>query len=103
MRLALILVGLSAASAASAKAPFTCGGFAMLGGAQLLCSHLDPMAPAQICNFSWSLMSAATGPTVVSGSFLLPPGIANATVYQGNGFAYALTSPIVLCQGRRVR
>jgi hypothetical protein len=39
--------------------------------------------------------------TVVSGSFLLAPGISNDAVYQGSGFSYALSNPIVLCQGRK--
>jgi len=86
---------------AMAKPAFSCGGFALLGGAQLLCSHIDSQAPAQTCTFSWALMATNTGLTVVTGSFLLAPGISNDTVYQGSGFSYALSNPIVLCQGRK--
>jgi hypothetical protein len=75
----------------------------MLGGAQLACSHVDPRAPAQFCTFSWALVDSANTSRVVEGSFLLPPGAANATVYQGSGFTAALSQPIVLCQGRRSR
>ena len=46
-------------------------------------------------------MGASGTPTVVQGSFLLTPGLSNATVYQGTGFSSALSSPIVLCQARR--
>jgi hypothetical protein len=96
--LGLALLGQGPAMAAPA---FSCGGAAMLGGAQLICSHVDPQAPAQICTFSWALMSSA-GPTVVTGSFLLAPGISNATEYQGSGFPYALSNPIVLCQASKI-
>ena len=95
---AVALMGIAAA--ADAAQPFTCGSFAMMGGAELLCSHVDPAAPPQICTFSWALMGPA-GQTVVTGSFMLVPGLTNATVYQGSGFSYALSSPIVLCQGRK--
>lgn len=86
---------------ALAAAPFSCGGFAQLGGAQLLCSHVDPTAPTQICTYSWTLAGAGGSPSVVQGTFTLVPGQSNVTVYQGNGFAYALGTPVVLCQGRR--
>lgn len=95
--LVLALVGTGPALAAPA---FSCGGFAMLGGAELACSHIDPEAPTQICNFSWALMGA-NGQSVVQGSFLLSPGMTNVAVYQGSGFSYALSSPIVLCQGSK--
>ncbi len=95
--LVLALVGAGPALAAPA---FNCGGFAMLGGAELACSHIDPEAPTQICNFSWALMGA-NGQSVVQGSFLLSPGMTNVAVYQGSGFSYALSSPIVLCQGSK--
>jgi hypothetical protein len=36
---------------------------------------------------------------VVEGTFLLPPGAANVTVYQGSGFDSALSNPIVICRG----
>jgi hypothetical protein len=86
---------------AMAGAVFSCGGFAQLGGAQLLCSHVDPAAPTQICTYSWTLAGAGGSPSVVQGSFMLAPGQSNVTVYQGNGFAYALATPVVLCQGRK--
>ena len=83
-----------------AGAPFSCAGAAMAGGAELLCSHTDPQAPAQVCSFSWTLMTSGNQQSVVNGSFLLPPGVQNAVVYQGSGYAYALSMPVVLCQGR---
>ena len=96
----LFWAAMAAASPALAAPAFSCGGFALQGGAQLLCSHVDPTAPAQICTYSWSLMGA-DGLAVVSGSFLLAPGMTNLTVYQGSGFSYAVSNPIVLCQGRK--
>lgn len=87
--------------AALAGPAFSCGGFAQLGGAQLLCSHVDPAAPTQICTYSWTLAGPGGSPSVVQGTFTLTPGQSNVTVYQGNGFGYALASPVVLCQGRR--
>ena len=95
----MVLAGLSAP--AQAAAAFSCGGFAQLGGAQLLCSHVNPAAAAQICTFSWTLAGTDGAPHVVQGSFMLAPGQANVTVYQGTGFAYPLAMPVVLCQGRR--
>lgn len=80
---------------------FSCGGFALLGGAQLLCSHVDPDASAQTCTFSWSLLTSEGKVNVVTGSFLLPVGVQNETVYQGSGFNGTLTGPVVLCQGRK--
>ena len=94
---AITLLG---AGSAAAKPAFSCGGFAMLGGAQLACSHIDPEAPSQICTFSWALMGT-TGQQIVNGSFLLAPGTSNMTEYQGSGFNYALSNPIVLCQARK--
>lgn len=88
---------------ASAASPFACGGFALLGGAQLLCSHLDSHAPTQMCTFSWALTTLEGTPSVQQGSFVLPPGSVNAQVYQGSGFSGELSSPIVLCQGKRSR
>lgn len=96
----LLVLALAGAGPASAGPAFSCGGFAMLGGAELACSHIDPEAPTQICNFSWALMGAK-GQSVVQGSFLLAPGVSNVVVYQGSGFSYALSSPIVLCQGSK--
>ena len=87
--------------AVAGGAAFSCGGFAQLGGAQLLCSHVDPAASTQICTYSWTLAGAGGSPSVVQGSFMLVPGQSNVTVYQGNGFAYALATPVVLCQGRK--
>jgi hypothetical protein len=97
------LGGLMVASATAAQAgsAFSCGGFAQLGGAQLMCSHIDRKAPPQICTFSWALMSMTSGLQVAQGSFLLPPGVENATVYQGSGFSGELSPPIVLCQAKK--
>ncbi len=97
---ALSCAAMIAAFPALAAPAFSCGGFALQGGAQLLCSHVDPAAPAQMCNFSWTLMGQ-DGLQVVSGSFLLSPGLANVTVYQGSGFSYEISTPIVLCQGSK--
>ena len=86
--------------AADAGATFSCAGAAMAGGAELLCSHTDPAAPAQSCSFSWTLMTSGNQQSVVNGSFLLAPGVQNSIVSQGSGYAYALSMPVVLCQGR---
>ncbi len=90
-----------AAGPASARTAFSCGGFAQLGGAQLLCSHTDPAAPTQICTFSWTLVGTSGSPSVVQGSFVLTPGLTNFTAYQGTGYTYALSTPVVLCQGSK--
>ena len=82
--MALIAVG--ASHSAAARPAFSCGGAALLGGAQLICSHVDPKAPAQICTFSWALATTANQVQVVSGSFLLPPGASNV-VRNGCGVA----------------
>ena len=50
-----------------------------------------------------ALPAAVSGPSVVQGAFMVPPGANNATEYQGSGFTAALTNPIVLCQGRKSR
>lgn len=97
------LIGVAASHSALARPAFSCGGAALLGGAQLMCSHVDPKAPAQICTFSWALATSASQVQVVSGSFLLPPGASDVQVYQGAGFARAMSEPIVLCQGKRAR
>ena len=99
------IVGLSCVGGTSAAAttPFACGGFALLGGAQLLCSHVDSHAPTQMCTFSWALTTTDGTPTVQQGTFVLPPGSANAQVYQGSGFSGELSGPIVLCQAKRSR
>jgi hypothetical protein len=94
-----LLVG--AVKPAIAKTIVSCGGAALLGGAQLLCSHLDPREPPQLCTFSWALATPANQIQVIQGSFLLPPGASNFEVYQGAGFAHAMSGPIVLCQGKR--
>ena len=98
---AMALLLAASSHAVSARAAFSCGGFAQLGGAQLLCSHTDPAAPTQICTFSWTLVAASGAPSVVQGSFVLTPGLTNFTAYQGTGYTYALATPVVLCQGRR--
>lgn len=99
LALAVIAFMVTLSESAEAAPDFiSCGGAAMLGGAQLNCSHLAPKKPAQLCNFSWSLLLPNNVPQVVSGSFLLPAGANNAMVYQGSGFVGSLTSPVVLCQ-----
>jgi hypothetical protein len=92
---------MATAKPAFAKTIVSCGGAALLGGAQLLCSHVDPKEPAQLCTFSWALATPANQTQVVEGSFLLPPGASNVQVYQGAGFTHAMSGPIVLCQGKR--
>ena len=96
-----VLAPLLAVSPALAKTIVSCGGAALLGGVQLLCSHVEPTAPAQICSYSWALATPMNQTQIVEGSFLISPGTSNLTVYQGGGFARALSEPIVLCQGRR--
>lgn len=98
---AAVLLAIGAACPAQAKSAVSCGGAALLGGAQLLCSHVAPKAPAQLCTFSWALATPANQTQVVSGSFLLPPGASNVAVYQSGGFSHAMSPPIVMCQGRR--
>ena len=89
------------AAPALARASFSCAGAALAGGAELLCSHTDPDAPTQTCSFSWTLMTVANQQTVVIGSFMLQVGVTNSVAYTGTGYAYALSSPVVLCQGRK--
>ena len=89
------------AEPAFGKQIVSCGGAVLLGGAQLLCSHVDPSAPAQVCTYSWALATPANQTQVVEGAFLIPPGTSNLMAYQGGGFARALSEPIVLCQGKR--
>ena len=84
---------------AAAKDVVSCGGAAMLGGAQLNCSHVEPKAPPQFCTYSWDLHTSAGDQKIVEGTFLLPPGASNVTVYQGSGFDSALSNPIVICRG----
>jgi hypothetical protein len=101
---AIVALGLpfTLTSPAFARMVVNCGGAALAGGAQLLCSHADPRSPAQLCTFSWALATMANDTQVVSGTFLLPPGASNVTVYQGIGFAHAQSDPIVMCQGKHV-
>ncbi len=84
---------------AVAKDVVSCGGAAMLGGAQLNCSHVDPKAPPQFCTYSWALHISTGEQKVIEGSFMLPPGASNVQVYQGSGFDSALSNPIVICRG----
>src|ERR1700722_12142096 len=103
-RLALCAVLVTATVQAGpvlAKSAVSCGGAALIGRAKLLCSHVDPKAPAQLCTFSWALATAANQTQVVLGSFLLAPGVSNLQVYEGSGFPHAMSAPIVLCQGKR--
>ncbi len=95
-----ILLPIATTSRALAKTIVNCGGAALLGGSQLLCSHVDPSEPAQLCAFRWALATPANQTQVVEGSFLLPPGASNVLVYQGGGFIHAMSEPIVLCQGK---
>ncbi len=94
---------LLAASPALGKSIVSCGGAVLLGGVQLLCSHVDPVAPAQVCSYSWALATPANQTQIVQGSFLIPPRTSNLMVYQGGGFVRAMSEPIVLCQGKRER
>ncbi len=94
----LLHAGVSRAEAAQ---PVVCGGAAMQGGAQLMCSHTDPDKPTQFCTFSWDLMRSDNSSQVVQGSFLIPPDAANVQVYQGSGFASQITAPIVICRGKK--
>ena len=89
------------AGSAFGKQIVSCGGAVLLGGAQLVCSHVDPSAPAQICTYSWAMATPANQTQIVEGSFLIPPGTSNLMVYEGSGFVRALSEPIVLCQGKR--
>eukprot|EP01037_Dinobryon_pediforme_P013177 gene13177-13282_t len=73
----------------------------MLGGAQLMCSQTKPDAPARLCTFSWALMTEQRTSQIVEGSFLLMPQASNIQVYQGSGFIYALSSPIILCNSAK--
>ena len=94
-------LSVGAVKPALAKTIVSCGGAALMGGAQLLCSHLDPREPPQLCTFSWALATPANQTQVIQGSFLLPPGVSNFQVYEGGGFTHAMSGPIVLCQGKR--
>ena len=85
---------------ASAEHAVNCGDVAMLGAAQLNCSHVEPKASTQFCTFSWSLHTPNGDQRIVEGSFLIPPGASNVTVYQASGFDSALSNPIVVCRGK---
>jgi hypothetical protein len=93
-----LAVALIIPSSVEAAQPYACGGAALAGGAQLVCSHIDPTAPPQSCNFYWSLMATDDTTSVVEGTFLLEPGTSNAVVYQGFGYNMALANPVILCQ-----
>ena len=99
--LSALAFSLIAREPALADQVVNCGGAAMAGGAELMCSHVQPAAPPQVCTYSWTLMSTIGTLSTIQGSFLLPPGASNQPVYQGYGFSNALSEPIVLCQGRK--
>ncbi|TSE12282.1 hypothetical protein C1D09_009360 [Mesorhizobium intechi] len=101
IRIAAVTALVGCPGIAVAKDAVSCGGAAMLGGAQLNCSHVEPAAPPQLCAFSWALHTMAGDQKVVEGTFLLPPGAANIAVYQGGGFDSALSNPIVICRGNK--
>jgi hypothetical protein len=99
--LAAAALTIAAAGSANASSVVSCDGEALLSGALLFCSHLDPKQPPQLCTFSWTLATSANRSQIVQGTFLLPPGSSNVQVYQGGGFIRAMSGPIVLCQGKR--
>jgi hypothetical protein len=101
--LAAAALMMAAAGPAAANSVVSCAGEALLSGALLMCSHLDPNQPPQLCTFSWTLATPANRSQIVEGTFLLPPGSSNVQVYQGGGFIRAMSEPIVLCQGKRGR
>lgn len=103
LTLAIGIMGLGtiASPAGAGSSPVSCGGAAMLGGAQLMCSHVDRKAPAQFCTFSWSLKTTQQTSRIIDGSFLLLPGTTNRQVYSGSGFDSQMSQPIILCQGKR--
>src|SRR4051794_3427342 len=85
MAIGLVMM-LAAGDPSSAASPVSCGGAAMMGGAQLMCSQTDARAPPQLCTFSWDLMTTDNSSRIVEGSFLLLPGASNVQVYQASGF-----------------
>jgi hypothetical protein len=90
------------ADVAVAKSAVSCAGAVVAGGAQLLRSDVGSDTPAQLCTFSWALETIqANQPEIVTGSVLMPPGSSNIEVYQGAGFARAMSEPIVPRHGKR--
>jgi len=100
-RAATAALALTLSTPVWARSAVSCAGAVLAGGAQMLCSHVDPQAPPQFCTFKWELATTANQPRQVQGAVTLPPGASNVQVYQGSGFARALSPPIVLCQGRK--
>jgi hypothetical protein len=92
--LPLVLTAIKPALAAPAA---SCAGAVMMGAAALMCNDSAPDQPAQICSYSWALMTAEGVTKVVDGSFLIAPGTANMQVYSANGYSTQLTGPIVMC------
>lgn len=84
--------------AALAAPVANCAGAVMMGAAALLCNHTDPQQPAQICTYSWALMTTDGVAKVVDGSFLIGPGTSNLQVYSASGFGTQLSGPIVMCR-----
>jgi hypothetical protein len=101
LRIAIVAVVAGCAFPAAAGKAVSCGGAAILGGAQLNCSHVDPGAPPQFCGFSWALHLSTGDQKIVEGGFLLPPGASNVQVYQGSGFDRSMSDPIVICRGTK--
>ena len=99
-RAATAALALTLSTPVWARSAVSCTGAVLAGGAQLLCSHVDPKAPPQFCTFKWELATTGNLPRLVQGAVTLPPGASNVQVYQGSGFARAIAPPIVLCQGR---
>lgn len=100
-RLAAAGIGLIVIAPASARTPVACAGAVLAGAAQLLCSEADPTVPPQFCTFKWELATLANEAQGVQGAFTIPAGAVNLQVFEGTGFARAMSPPIVLCQGRR--
>jgi hypothetical protein len=100
-RFTIACVALLSLCSGARGAAVSCGGAAMLGAAQLNCSHVERGAPAQFCTFSWALHRTDGGEKIVEGSFLLQPGASNVQVYQAGGFDSALSGPIVMCRGSK--
>jgi len=100
MRLTFLALVACPVSAKAAGA-VACGGVAMLGAAQLMCSHVEPSKPTQFCTYGWTLLSDDGHQKTVEGSFSLPPRAENVQVFQGSGYQRALAEPVVLCQGSK--